>query len=384
MLWEWRRPQLALVERGMGEFALVLGPPAAVERWLGGCGAQDVWQAENLGLACWQAPPLASAAASAAVWAPDGRAVGAFSGVVLSDSPVQERLSLRGLRVSTSDHAQLAVLDLALHGPAAVAAWRWQGSIACLNPGQRQALLVRDPLGVGWIGWARQAELQVWSNRGEGTAGWIAVPPGVVLQLAGGKVTAQAMRLQGTAQPFLRDRSAVPGLDGPSVPQDRQALLGEGLGERLRLAVQACVRATGGLSIVPESQGRASVWQRQCSELLTVEQAQPAGAAVWSVQGGAELLGSLVADQGVAGVGVLVAPWPAEVFEPIERCDPLDRAERLWRAQVLPQLLGSDRQWAAQRGRVLVAPHLDPAVIAWLGAFARADRAAWAASQAMP
>lgn len=78
------------------------------------------------------------------------------------------------------------------------------------------------------------------------------------------------------------------------------------------------------------------------------------------------------------------SPWQAEQFEPTERCEPLDRVERLWRAHQLPRLLAADRLWAAQHQRVLVAPHLDPAVLAWLGAFTRRERAAWATSRAAP
>ena len=385
----------------MGDFAVVLGPPVAVECWLSGSGAPNAWQAERIGLAVWPDSAAAAAGPRAAVWAPDGRAVGAFAGVLFSDTEVQERLALRGLAVQVRDHAQLAVLDMALHGPQAVAAWRWQGSLACLNPGQRQALLLRDPLGVGWVGWSQHEELQLWSNRIDLSAHWSAVPPGVVLQLARGTVTAHPLRLLGAAQPFLRDRSAVmAGVQEVRDQQQRLALLGDGLRQRLESVVRACVRGTGGLAALPRLPEATDRWAQECSGLHAADQDLPAGAAVWSALGSAELLGAPpeVRERAATGsatnapttsapttsASASASPWAAEIFEPIERCDPLDRAERLWRARELPALLGPDRHWAVQHGRVLVAPHLDPAVLAWLGAFERADRSAWAALGRLP
>ncbi len=368
----------------MADFALALGSAAAVERWLAECGAAEIWQADGLGLAIWPGAAAATAASPAAIWAPDGRAVGAFSGVLLSDSAVQERLALRGLALAVADHCRLTVIDAALHGPAAVAAWRWQGSLACLNPGQRQAILVRDPLGVGWLGWQRLGELQLWSNRLELAQHWRAVPPGIALLVAGGKVAAQALRLQGVAAPYLRELpTSLPTSAGSAA--DRQALLAAGLRERLRSAVTACVRGAGALALLDQPAGLARLWPGECEDLLTPAPALPAGAAAWTLQGAAEQLGAPLGSGPAAGLAAGdPSPWPPEVFEPTERCEPLDRAERLWRAQELPQLLHADRQRAAHHGWVLAAPHLDPAVLAWLGGFARSDREVWAAARAAP
>lgn len=370
----------------MGDFTLVLGPPVAVERWLSACGAAEAWQADSIGLAVWPSPHASDASLQAAVWAPDGRAVGAFAGVLLSDEAVQQRVALRGLALPAADHRQLAVFDAALHGPAAVAAWRWQGSLACLNPGQRQAILVRDPQGVGWLGWQRQGELQLWSNRVEHAQHWPAVPPGVALQVVGGKVSAQPLRLQGAALPFLRELPAALAMSADaSAAADRQAQLAAGLRERLTAAAGACVRGAGALATRHAPQGLAGLWPGECAPLLAPREAWLPGAAAWTLRGAAELLGAPVMDEPEPGpTPEGPSPWQAEPFEPTERCEPLDRVERLWRAHQLPRLLAADRLWAAQQQRVLVAPHLDPAVLAWLGAFTRQERAAWAATRAAP
>ena len=102
----------------------------------------------------------------------------------------------------------------------------------------------------------------------------------------------------------------------------------------------------------------------------------PAPGGDWTWAGAASLWGGLaeVAEWPRAGA---VADLPTrEVPEPTEGQPPDEVQRRLWRATWLPEHdLADARARAEGAGRVLVAPHLDVAVLAWLGALAPALRA---------
>lgn len=341
----------------MADFAVVQGPQAGVTAWLQSCGAPQISQQGGIGLAVW----------GMALASPDGRVLGSFAGVLLSDHQVVERLAQRGLAVSAANHAELAVVDAALHGPAALNHWRWQGSLACLHLGQRTALVARDPLGIGWLGRGSEGELQILSNRLVLSSRWPAVPPGMVLQVGAVGIQARPIDLQGEARFFLRER---PEASGP-------AALGQGLRERLSAALQACLRGCGRVDLLVSSGldrrgfGQIIGTLLNQSEGLTQGGGTSNSPAAWTLQGAAQLLGEVEAPAPLpTGLEVgLAAP-----FEPVERCDPADRPERWWRARALDEALHGDRVEAAARGLTLVAPHLDAAVLAWLGAMPRSQR----------
>jgi hypothetical protein len=341
----------------MADFAVVQGPEAGVTAWLQSCGAPQISQQGGIGLAVW----------GQALASPDGRVLGGFAGVLLSDHQVVERLAQRGLQVSPANHAELAVVDAALHGPAALNHWRWQGSLACLHLGQRTALVARDPLGVGWLGRGLERDVQILSNRLALSSQWPAVPPGMALQVGAVGSQARALDPQGEARFFLREK---PDFAEPAV-------LGRQLRERLTAAMQACVRGCGRVDLLGSTEGDSPAVGQMIGELLHQSADLPlaggtfSSPAAWTLQGAAHLLGEVEAPAPTAArleVGL------AEPFEPVERCDPADRPERWWRARALDAALHGDRHAAAARGQTLVALHLDAAVLAWLGAMPRSQR----------
>lgn len=341
----------------MADFAVVQGPEAGVTAWLQSCGAPQISQQGGIGLAVW----------GQALASPDGRVLGGFAGVLLSDYQVVERLTQRGLAISAANHAELAVVDAALHGPAALNHWRWQGSLACLHLGQRTALVARDPLGIGWLGRGSELGVQILSNRLSLSGQWPAVPPGMVLQVGASGIQARPLDLQGEARFFLREK---PEPIGP-------VLLGQGLRERLTAALQACLRGCGRVDLLGSAECEGPAFVQMIGELLNQSADLTQGGvklnspAAWTLQGAAQLLGEVEAPAPTpTGLEVgLAAP-----FEPVERCDPADRPERWWRARALDAALHGDRLAAAARGQTLVAPHLDAAVLAWLGAMPRSRR----------
>lgn len=341
----------------MADFAVVRGPEAEVTAWLSGCGAPQISQQGGLGIAVW----------GMALPSPDGRVLGSFAGVLLSDHQAVERLAQRGLAIGAANHAELAVVDAALHGPAALNHWRWQGSLACVHLGQRMALVARDPLGIGWLGRGSEGSLQILSNRLVLSSRWPAVPPGVVLQVGANGIQARPIDLQGEARFFLREKPE----------QTEPASLGVGFRERLTAALQACLRGCGRVDLLGSAECNSPAFVQIFGELLNQSADLTQGGvtsnspAAWTLQGAAQLLGEVEAP----------APTPtglevglAEPFEPVERCDPADRPERWWRARALDAALHGDRLAAAARGQTLVAPHLDAAVLAWLGAMPRSQR----------
>lgn len=351
----------------MADFAVVQGAEAAVTAWLQSCGALQISQQGGVGLAVW----------GRVLPSPDGRVLGAFAGVLLSDRQVVGRLAQRGLAVSAAEHAELAVADAALHGPAALNHWRWQGSLACLHLGRRAALVARDPLGIGWLGRGSEQRVEILSNHLPLSSQWPAVPPGMVLQVGAAGIAARPLDLQGEARFFLREKPEFTEL----------APFGEGLRERLKVALQACLRGCGRVDLLEASGREGRAFERLIGEMLNKTDDLTQGGvtssspAAWTLQGAAQLLGEVEAP----------APMPtapdaklAEPFEPVLRCDPADRPERWWRARALDAALHGDRAAAAARGQTLVAPHLDAAVLAWLGAMPRSQRPLLAGSGGAP
>jgi hypothetical protein len=285
----------------------------------------------------------------------DGRMRGAWCGALTDDHALADRLSERGVPALLHDHGQLAIDEVALAGPDAPSAWRWQGSMAVAHVAQRRVLAVRDPMGVGGlhasrIGLASDAELL------DDAA---PVPPGVVAVVAPGQRRWQRLKLQPTARPWLRE-----------VPDDLRRTGADeamqGVLARVHAAAMACARGLDGLARTAPTDAAEHWWAQRL-----VWPTAPSAGGLWTWAGAASLLGA----------SVTTAPWspsPAvadlperEVPEPVADLPAGEVTRRRWRATWLPERdLALDRGLAAAQGRVLVAPHLDVAVLAWLGALA--------------
>lgn len=330
-------------------------PPAELDAWLAHHRPEHVQAWPGLTLAWWGRDFCSH----------DGRMRGAWRGALTDDQPLAERLAERGVPAQLADHGQLAVDEVAMAGPDAPAAWRWQGSLAVAHLAQRRVLAVRDPMGVGdlhasAVGLASDADLL------EGAA---PVPPGVVALIGPGQRRWQRLKLQSTARPWLRE-----------VPDSvRQACADEalrGVLERVQQAAAACARGLGGLTCAPPTDAAARWWAERVAwpgDMAAPPAAAPGG--LWTWTGAASLLGVPTAAE-TWSPPYAVADLPErDVPEPLDGVTPDEVIRRRWRATWLPeQDLAGDRRTASAQGRVLVAPHLDVAVLAWLGALPKAAR----------
>ncbi|MBI5608637.1 MAG: hypothetical protein HY902_07130 [Deltaproteobacteria bacterium] len=326
-------------------------------------GAAARWQAAHPGwtIAAWG--PLwlglpAETADHAVRQSGDGRATGVVDGVVWNDLQVRERWRVRGQQLQSDDHRQLAIEELAAHGPRGLGELRWHGAAAVLHRAQGAALLARDPLGIGWLGYAATAELQVFSSdpRLDGQA----VPPGVALRVEAKGWLAQPIRSAAENLPYFRE---IP----DELRGDDGRVLGEGLRVRLQAAVAAARRGVGELVQTPADAGL----RRWAGAAEGAKAGSTTG--LWSPQGWPSL---------AAREWPEPEPWPrpgawpaVEPPEPVISADAVDRNARIWRATALVDRdLRQARAQALDQGRFLVLPHLDPAVLAWLGAIGRVRR----------
>ncbi len=286
----------------------------------------------------------------------NGRAVGVFDGVLFNAAALRERLAARGLSVADLDHAHLALEWLAAFGPTAVGDLRWHGSLALVHRAQNAVLLARDLVGVGWLGRADGPAGMVWSSdpriAGEQQR---AAPPGWVgIWSASGVVQPKVAYAPNNALYFREIPDEARAATAPTA-LDRA-------GELLLAAVAAHREALGGLDAAAiEGLGLPSI------------ALSDAGGAVWSGAGLAAWRHPTA--QLCERAADLRADGP---HEPTATADPADNAERLWRWQTMPDgPLRAARIATLDAGRALAAPHLDPALLAWLGALHRSVRPAW-------
>ncbi|CAL78548.1 putative asparagine synthetase [Bradyrhizobium sp. ORS 278] len=71
-----------------------------------------------------------------------------FNGEIYNFADLRERLVAGGQRFTSTGDTAVMLRALGLHGPEAVAWLRGMFAFACWDPGQRQLLLARDPLGI--------------------------------------------------------------------------------------------------------------------------------------------------------------------------------------------------------------------------------------------
>lgn len=328
-------------------FAVIRGSARTVQAWLAGQLAPQELVSGPVTLAVWG--PLYGTA--------DGKAVGTLAGVVFNHVQMRRKIADRGLDAQNCDHPALAVHHVGSFGPRGLGDLRWQGSVALLHRAQGQALVARDLLGVGWLGWRRLddgSDLLTNDPRMIGDDFALdpqqhAVPPGLAVAVDAQGTRGVRVDYAAENQAFLREI--------PDVL--RQASAVESAAEaqhRLSAAVLACVDAHGGLSTLPELVPKFARDQMDlCGD----------GPAQWTLAG----LGDVPPDDAEilpSREGPWTDPGPAE---PIDRVAPDELRRRLWRHRALPD--GAMRRAQAEAlatGRCLVAPHLDPAVLAWVEA----------------
>lgn len=300
-----------------------------------------------------------------ASWGPwrqsqDGRAEGTLDGAIFSDLALVERWLGRGLALNSSDHPRLAIEEVGAYGPRGLESMRWQGSVCVAHRGQQAVLVARDVMGVGGLYLYSDRE-DLWLMTSDPSLAPQAqqVPPGVALRIEGGQIaprlTAHALRPLPEHQPWYRD---IPdGLARATASQVRA-----GAATRLRAAVAACRRAFGGLQVQPDDVGALAWMADEVADLLDDR------GAIWAVHGAASLVGADL--RAYPEPSRRRGPWPEpSPAEPVARACDQDRAARSWRATDLADgWLQQARAQALRQGRPVVAPHLDPALLAWLGA----------------
>ena len=282
----------------------------------------------------------------------DGRVIGALCGMVLNHDEVRGKIAQRGLDPRLDSHPRLAVQHVGAFGVAGLADLRWHGSLALLHRGTGTALVARDLLGVGWLGWrSLGADEVVFSNDARLT-GMQAVPPGLAVQLDMGGVRGVRVSYAPQNQAFLRE---IPDELRRADPQTVAA----GLRDRMRAAVLACIDAHNAIARPP---GNLPQFVRDQLDLCGE------GPTQWTAAG--------LGEPPVARAEELPSrdgPWPDPgPAEPVDRIGPDELRRRLWRHRALPDgQLRQEQAEAMTAGRCLVAPHLDPAVVAWMGAAAQ-------------
>ncbi len=285
----------------------------------------------------------------------DGKAVGAWDGVVLNDLQAAEPLVGRGAPIV--DGASLVVHAVGWSGLAGLGALRWHGTLAVVHQAQRTAILARDWQGVGGLYFAADGAGVAFSNDCEGIlrAGLQPrlVPPGMVAICAPTGVRWQPIPTAADGRAWFRD---LPDELSAPTPDIWHA----GLFERLRMAIAACKRVYPTIAMETPSDA-AGQWL--AVNFPTQHDLPPD--ALWALDGADAWLGRSPA----LPLDVLPGPWPLpEPPEPL-RVDDREALARRVRATWLPDVaLERTRVKAHRLNLPIVAPHLDPAVLAWLGA----------------
>ncbi|MBM4345164.1 MAG: hypothetical protein FJ100_17475 [Deltaproteobacteria bacterium] len=282
-----------------------------------------------------------------------GRALGVFDGVLFNAADVRQRLTARGLAVAGLDHARLALEWLAAFGPAAIGDLRWHGALALLHRAQGVVLLARDLVGVGWLGRLAWPGGAVWTSDPRWPAAeQVAAPPGWVGVWSTAGLQQPKVAYGPGNQLFLRE-----------IPDEARSATAVSALARAQALLHDAVAACGEDGFGIDARAVAPmVWHGTCGRgaLWT-----PVGTRRWRSPGGAVCLRARdLRDDGP--------------HEPVASADPADAAQRLWRWNTMPDgPLREARIAALDAGEALVAPHLDPALLAWLGALPREVRPAW-------
>ena len=310
---------------------------------------------------------LALAVAGGAVAAADGRAACGFLGVVFDIAALAERLRGRGLAFagrSQPDDVGRIVAEWSGHGgPEALGTARWQGAVACLHSGQRLAFVARDVLGAGSLWGVQVGRDWAFATAPECAAAALpggvpfAVPPGLVVRLGDGEALARPIAVAPEHAPFYRKLP-----DG--WPPASLAEVRAGLRERLAAALDAARRGLGPVVADPPT----TAGERWLDALCPVPP-DAAAPALW-LRDGAETLAGALAEPDPAWEGPAAGPFARmESPEPCVGVEPAERRQRELRATWLVDgiLAGAHARLRA-RGRVGCTPHLDPAVLAYVGA----------------
>lgn len=337
----------------------------AAETWLAAQSPDEVLAWPGLWLAAW------NDSVTALLHTADGRAAGTLVGALGNDLATAQILATRGLTIALHDHRALAVNTVALGGPESLGRLRWQGSLAVAHLAQRTVLVARDPMGVGGLVIGRLAGGEiVASDPGLLDGRWAPVPGGWLgLATAKGFVW-QETRLHAEARPWLREvPEALRRADAAQIEAELLVRIGE--------AAESMARGLGGLACATPVDAaqrwlieRMPAVRRGLTEATLAPGDFAPSRGLWTLTGVDSMLGLLPAPpldwQGQ--VGEIALPR-AEPPEPLAGVAEPDRQQRIWRSTWLADgLLGQDRTAASARGQTLVAPHLDVAALAWLGA----------------
>ncbi|MSQ81440.1 MAG: hypothetical protein EXR77_00780 [Myxococcales bacterium] len=332
-------------------FAVLRGAVANVRTWLDRHQPAGVIAVRGVTLAHWGAHCGAHECA-------DGRSVGCFDGVLLNADVIRAGLVERGHSAHHWTHAALAIETVAAHGPNGVGLLRWHGALAVLHRAQAAVLVARDLVGVGWLGWTELddgAELVCSDPRRDGPT-VTAVPPGAIAVVDASVTTQPKFTILPHNQAFLRQ------IPDQIRSMDAQQAASH-VAELLQHSLVAHGQAFGDIDTSAVADHR---WLTQyAGEWLSAARSPAPPPAVWTPVGLHDTTGAQDAkickrqpnlrDDG---------PW-----EPLVGTCPSDRRERLWRHQIMPDgVLRQARVQALQTGAALCAPHLDPALLALLGA----------------
>ncbi len=285
----------------------------------------------------------------------DGKAIGVLDGVIFNDLALAGPLIARGAPIV--DHTDLALHTVGWSGLPGLAAMRWHGTLAIVHQAQRSAIVARDWQGVGGLYWAQHAGGHVFANASQAVLNLgltpRLVPPGMAAICLPSGVQWQVLPSSPAARAWFRE---LPEELATPTPQAWR----EGLAARLREALAACQRELPNLQQESPSD-RVGTWL--AAQLPLVAPGAPD--ALWSLADADALLGLAVAAPLAHEAGPWPEPEPPEPLRVDEREALARRVRATWLADVA---LESARQRALLLNLPVVAPHLDPAVLAWLGA----------------
>lgn len=287
----------------------------------------------------------------------DAKAVGVLDGVIFNDLEAGAPLLARGAPVT--DQASLALHAVGWSGLAGLAALRWHGTLAVIHQAQGAAIVARDWQGVGGLYWAICGAGQIWGNdltsfSALGLTPRL-IPPGMAAISTASGVQWQVIPTTPASRAWFRELP-------DELLEPTAATVRAGLQERLLAAVAACQRAWPNLRMdAPED--RVGAWLMAALQVPAVRDVQ----ALWTLAGADAWLGLAVADP----VPLEPGPWPEpEPPEPVRTDDRETRARRVRATWLADTALEAARRRAALDNLPIVAPHLDPAVLAWLSAVA--------------
>lgn len=387
--------------------------PAQLRRWIAALQTDSVEISGSLALAC-----LGGRLASSS----DGRAVGALRGLLFDDRAQAAQMAERGHKVDAADHGQLAMTVLGQFGPRGLIGMRSQGTMACLHRGQQMAMLARDPVGVGQLYLWRAAGGEVlasdpglltglgaemeqahlpgepltWAGAATASPALWRVPVGLLAVVATSGIRFERLAWSQSVQPWLRELP-------PWLARADANAVRQWLRQALRAAGEATTRGLGLANADPATDAWQEALQVMVRPTLAApsppDRASPTAARAgapepgqtspglrWSALGAADLCDAaqwpaaapegdvaarrdwLVGARAAAGRG---APqWPAvDLPEPHQRLAVEVAASRWLRhTWTIGMAIAQAQAAAAQAGEMLVWPHLDPAVLATLGA----------------